>query len=93
MNIEERIAALEVEVTALRQQVTDTHTLAAHADRDVAEFREELRAQTRLLNINRQDMTVLRQGMAELVETSTQRHAEVKGGLAHIATILQGLTS
>jgi chromosome segregation ATPase len=56
MSLEDRVAALEDEVTRLREQVTDTHSLAAHADRDVAEFRAELRAQTRLINLTRQDM-------------------------------------
>jgi chromosome segregation ATPase len=53
-SLEERVAALEAEVTRLREQTTDTHTLAAHADSDVAEFRSELRAQTRLINALRE---------------------------------------
>jgi chromosome segregation ATPase len=59
-DLEQRLAAVEQEIIALREQVTDTHTLAAHADRDVAEFRTELRAQTQLLNLTRLDMAELR---------------------------------
>jgi len=64
-DLEQRLAAVEREVIALREQVTDTHTLAAHADRDVAEFRTELRAQTQLLNLTRLDMGTLRETQVE----------------------------
>lgn len=47
--VEERLAALEVEVADLREHLADTSLLARHADQDVAAFRSELRAQTRLI--------------------------------------------
>lgn len=91
-SIEERLAALEREIVTLREQVTDTHTLAAHADRDVAEFRNELRAQTGLLNATRLDMGDLRgqvnQNFAEL-KTDV---AELKVGISHIVTLLEGFS-
>jgi len=40
--------------------------LASNADRDVAEFRGELRAQTDLINITRLDMGELRNDMGDL---------------------------
>lgn len=84
MTIEERAAALEAEVQHLREKLADTHTLAAHADRDVAEFRDELRNQTRLININRLDMSELR------VEVSELRN-QTQGGFSVIANMLEQL--
>lgn len=85
MSLEERLTALEAEVAELRERVTDTHTLAAHADRDVAEFRDEIRAQTRLLNANRQDLTELREQM----QTG---FAQVGQGMAQIVAMLGRLS-
>jgi len=83
-NLEDRIAALEAEVLDLREKITDAHTLAAHADRDVAEFRDELRTQTRLINLTRLDMNAL---ATELKADA----AETKAGLAHIVRLLEQL--
>jgi chromosome segregation ATPase len=95
VSIEERLAALEAEVQQLREQVTDTHTLAAHADRDVGGFRSELRAQTRLINLNRQDMTGLRRDMAdlriELGSLMADLRGETRAGFAAIGRMLQQL--
>lgn len=97
--VEERLAALEQAVTELRQKQTDTHTLAAHADRDVAEFRDELRDQTKLINLTRLDMSELQDDMGELRDETTelrvemnQRFAEVNAGLTQIVDMLGRLS-
>jgi uncharacterized protein involved in exopolysaccharide biosynthesis len=101
MSLEDRVAALEAQVTELREQVTDTHMLAAHADRDVAEFRQELRAQTRLITALREtqvehsndtaelktDVAVLKVDVADLKVDV----AEIKGGIGNIVTMLTEL--
>lgn len=104
-SLEDRVATLEAEVIRLREQVTDTHTLAAHADRDVAEFREELRAQTDLINLTRLDMgdlrtaqteqgekfDVLRDEVTEFRGHVTAKFDQLHGGLEHITRLLEGL--
>lgn len=91
-SIEERLAALESEIITLREQVTDTHTLAAHADRDVAEFRTELRAQTGLLNATRLDMVDLRSNTNENFAELRTDVTEIKAGISQIVSMLEGLT-
>lgn len=89
--LEQRLAAVEREVTALREQTTDTHTLAAHADHDVAEFRTELRAQTRLIVALRE--TQVEQG--EKIDAHYAQHradvAELKVGISQIVSMLGAL--
>jgi hypothetical protein len=79
------MSSIEERVTTLRERATDTHTLAAHADRDVAEFREEIRAQTKLLNATRLDMIKLRENEAE-------HYGELRAGISQIVRMLEGLT-
>lgn len=55
-DLQRRVVALEALVLRLSERVTDTHTLAAHADRDVAGFRDEVRVQTQLINVTREDV-------------------------------------
>ncbi|WP_203861290.1 hypothetical protein [Plantactinospora mayteni] len=65
MNLEElaqRVAALEAEFGVLRQEAAAARALAAGADRDVADYRAELRGHTRTLNALRE--TQLEQGQA-----------------------------
>lgn len=90
--IEERLAALEAEVIELREKVTDTHTLAAHADRDVAEFRGELRAQTDLINITRLDMGELRTDVGAMRTELNGKFDRINGGIEHITRLLEGLS-
>ena len=54
MSIEERVSALESEVAVIRQEAAAARALAAGADRDVADYRAEMRSQTRLLNALRE---------------------------------------
>jgi len=65
MNLDElaqRVAALEAEVGVLRQEAAAARALAAGADRDVADYRSELRGHTRTLGALRE--TQLEQGQA-----------------------------
>lgn len=65
MDLEElarRVATLEAEVGVLRQEAAAARALAAGADRDVADYRAELRGHTRTLGALRQ--TQLEQGQA-----------------------------
>jgi chromosome segregation ATPase len=65
MNLEElaqRVAALEAEIGVIRQEAAAARALAAGADRDVADYRAELRGHTRTLNALRE--TQLEHGQA-----------------------------
>jgi len=65
VNLEEiaqRVAALEAEVGLLRQEAAAARALAAGADRDVADYRSELRGHTRTLGALRE--TQIEQGQA-----------------------------
>jgi predicted nucleic acid-binding Zn-ribbon protein len=94
-----RVTAVERELVAMREHITDTHTLAAHADRDVAEFRSELRAQTQLISalretqveqgaVLRQHSEVLRQHSEALGEIRVTLDGQA-AGLAHIVRLLE----
>src|SRR5262249_57335909 len=58
----QRVAALEAEIGVLRQEAAAARALAAGADRDVADYRAELRGHTRTLNALRE--TQLEHGQA-----------------------------
>ncbi|MBN1174228.1 MAG: hypothetical protein JXA67_18805 [Micromonosporaceae bacterium] len=65
MNLEElaqRVAVLEAEISVLRQEAAAARALAAGADRDVADYRAELRGHTRALGALRE--TQLEHGQA-----------------------------
>lgn len=92
-SLEERVSAMEQEIIVLRERVTDTHTLAAHADRDVAQFRTELRAQTRLLNANREDLIDLRKKVDDLETKVDQGFAKVDQGFARNAAAMEQIVA
>lgn len=90
-----RVTALEQELATTRVEVAEARALAAGADRDVADYRAEVRAQTRLIGALRdtqveQGRTLAEHG-AELTAVRTDV-AEIKGGIRHIVTLLEGLT-
>lgn len=60
--LEQRIAAMEAEMAIVRQEAAAARALAAGADRDVAEYRAELRGHSRVLGALRE--TQLEQGQA-----------------------------
>jgi hypothetical protein len=65
-----RLAALEAELPAIREEAAAARALAAGADRDVAEYRAEMRSQTRLLSAIR--------------ETQVTERVELKGDIAEL---------
>jgi hypothetical protein len=90
-NLERRVTAVEAEVAVARQEAAAARALAAGADRDVADYRAEMRAHTRGLAALRQ--TQLEHYAEHKADAAEVRGglAEVKGGLAHIVRLLEGL--
>jgi uncharacterized coiled-coil DUF342 family protein len=83
-----RLDALEAEVGALREQAANTHALVALNDRDVAEFRTELRAHRQALNALRETQlehhAEMRQGFVDVRE-------EMRRGFATVLTAVQAI--
>ena len=65
-------------------RVLRAEAAAAGADRDVAEYRSELRAHTRMLN-------ALRETQVEHFSEHKADTAEIKAGLTQIVRMLEGL--
>ncbi|MGW7008787.1 hypothetical protein ACWGCW_39965 [Streptomyces sp. NPDC054933] len=79
-----RIDALEAEVTTLREDSATTRALTAMNDRDVAEFRTELRAHCQTLHALRE--TQLEQGrQIQALDT------EMRRGFATVLTAVQAI--
>lgn len=79
-----RVAAVEAELALVRQEAAAARALASGADRDVAEYRAELRAHTRTLG-------ALRETQLEHYAEHKADAAEIKAGIAQIAHLLEGL--
>ena len=67
-NLERRVTAVEAEVAEVRREAAAARAPASGADRDVADYRAEMRAHTR--------------GLEALRQTQLEHHAEHKGDLA-----------
>jgi chromosome segregation ATPase len=83
MNLEElaqRVAALEAEIGVLRQEAAAARALAAGADRDVADYRAELRGHTRTLGALRETQLEHGQAITQLGEKVDQ----LTGTVGHI---------
>jgi chromosome segregation ATPase len=78
--LEQRVTTLESEVGVLRQETAAARALAAGADRDVADYRAELRGHTRTLNALRD--TQVEQGHA--ITALTERVGQLTGTVNHI---------
>jgi hypothetical protein len=84
-NLERRMTAVEAEVTEIRREAAAARALAAGADRDVADYRAEMRAHTRGLEALR--MTQIehyaehRSGLEALRMTQIEHYAEHRSGL------------
>jgi predicted TIM-barrel fold metal-dependent hydrolase len=83
--------ALETELALVRQEAAAARALAAGADRDVADYRAELRAHTRTLGALRE--TQLEHYAEHKADTAAAKAdtAEIKAGIAHIVQLLEGL--
>jgi hypothetical protein len=84
--LEARVAGLETEIAVVRSEAAAARALAAGADRDVAEYRAEMRLHTRVLNALRE--TQIEQGtqMAEGFARVDAEMAEIRGGFATVNT-------
>lgn len=83
-DLERRIAAMEEELVVVRQEAAAARALAAGADRDVAEYRAELRGHTRVLS-------ALRETQLDHYAEHKADSVEIKSGLTHIVTLLESL--
>ena len=82
-DLESRFARLEHEVGRLREDVASTRALAALADRDVAEFRTEMRSYRQVLNALRETQPEQGQQINELRREINglrqEMHREING--------------
>ncbi|MGW2644233.1 hypothetical protein ACWC2T_04770 [Streptomyces sp. NPDC001393] len=77
-----RMDAFEAEMDALREQITTTRAVVAINDRDVAEFKTELRA-------HRQVLQALRETQIEQGQRLENLEAKVDRGFATVLSAVQ----
>ena len=78
----------------MAQSASDAATarvLAAGADHEVSQVRDELRAHTGVLNALREDQLSLRAEIDGLRQETRQGFATVNEGTARIVTLLEGI--
>jgi chromosome segregation ATPase len=87
--LEQRVAAVESEVKLVRREAAAARALAAGADRDVADYRAEMRAHTRGLNALREtqvehyaEMRAHTSALNALRQTQIEHYAEHKADTA-----------
>jgi hypothetical protein len=92
-SMEARMSAVESEVVIIRREAAAARALAAGADRDVADYRGELRAHRRSLEALRQTQVEQGNSLAELRRVMESRFTEVNAnvntGLQHVNARLQ----
>lgn len=85
--LEQRVAALEAELATVRQEAAAARALAAGADRDVAEYRAELRSHTRVLGALRETQVQQGQGLDRVdakVDDLNTAVGQLAGTVGHI---------
>jgi chromosome segregation ATPase len=87
-NLEERVSSLEQEIKVLRAEAAAARALAAGADRDVADYREEMRGQTRLIQALRESQV---EQVTRLDQQITQLDQRTRAGFGVIAGMLEQL--
>ena len=88
---EQRITAVEAELAIPRQEAAAARALAAGADRDVADYRAEIRGLTRMMSALREtQLDHYREHKADSAELKTDI-TEIKVGLKQIVGMLEGL--
>ncbi|HEX4705807.1 MAG TPA: hypothetical protein VH352_27060 [Pseudonocardiaceae bacterium] len=103
-DLETRVAALERQAADVRQDAAAARVLAGAADRDVSEFRVELRAHTSTLNALRETQLEQQEQLARLEDKVDSGLARLEGkvndgftktslGMAQITALLQNLTN
>jgi len=92
---EQRITAVEVELAIVRQEAAAARALAAGADRDVSDYRAEIRGLTRMMSALRETQLDHYRELRETQLAHYREHkadsAELKAGLAQIVRMLEGL--
>jgi hypothetical protein len=73
-SLERRLTAVEAEVVEVRREAAAARALASGADRDVADYRAEMRAHTR--------------GLDALRQTQTEHYAEHRAEFARLGSEL-----
>ncbi|MGH3815175.1 MAG: hypothetical protein ACRDUV_22475 [Pseudonocardiaceae bacterium] len=85
-DLETRVASLEHEVVRLREDAAPARALAALADRDVAEFRTQLRG-------HHQVLSALRETQLEQGQKIDEQGREMREGFATLATGMAQITA
>ncbi|MGH4016850.1 MAG: hypothetical protein ACRDSL_23560 [Pseudonocardiaceae bacterium] len=92
-DLELRFTRLEHEVARLREEVASARALAALADRDVAEFRNEMRGHRQVLNALRETQLEQGQKIDELDRKIGGLDREMREGFAVQATGMAQITA
>lgn len=87
-----RLEALEAEVTTLREDAATTRALAAMNDRDVAEFRTELRAHRQVLGALRETQLEQNQKIDALEAKVDALEGKLDRGFATVLSGIQAIT-
>ena len=92
-DLELRLTTLEHEVTRLREETAAARALAALADRDVAEFRTELRGHHHVLEALRETQLEQGQKIAEQGQKLDEQGRDMREGFATLATGMAQITA
>ncbi|HKR49160.1 MAG TPA: hypothetical protein VJT72_06180 [Pseudonocardiaceae bacterium] len=87
-DLETRVASLEHEVGRLREDTASARALAALADRDVAEFRTQLRAHHQVLSALRETQLEQDHKIEELGREMREGFSTLATGMAQITALL-----
>jgi hypothetical protein len=87
-DLETRVASLEHDVVRLREDAASARALAALADRDVAEFRTQLRGHHQVLSALRETQLEQGQKIEEQGREMREGFSTLATGMAQITTLL-----
>jgi hypothetical protein len=91
-NLERRVTAVEAEVVEVGREAAAARALASGADRDVADYRAEMRAHTRGLGALRQtQIEHHREHKADLADFRAEFRAEVETRFAEVNAGLRAI--
>lgn len=92
-DLETRVASLEHEVGRLREDTASARALAALADRDVAEFRTQMRAHHQVLSALRETQLEQGQKIEEQGRKIEELGREMREGFSTLATGMAQITA
>lgn len=87
-DLPERVTKLEQQMTEVSRKTDDTAHLAREADKDVADFRIELRTQRKLIVALRETQVEQGTEIREMREEMREGLSKVGVGMAHITALL-----